>query len=300
MWRVTLFFRNLYLRIAVTFLRVVFKLTRPASVAKHVHTTLRISSRDAGRTITAHLYKRDTPTPSVPQPALINFHGSGMIFPAFGSDDEFCHHVCQNTDYAVIDVQYRLSPENPFPAAVNDVEDVIRWVLGQPDKYDLTRLSASGFSAGGNLALVAAGVLLPQDTFRSVLAFYPGVDLAKNPAEKIAPDTSGKAIPPRIARFFNNCYIPVDVDARDPRISPLYADPTRFPTRLLMITAGRDNLAPEAEELVSRVKKQADHHVVFQRMENCDHGWDKSVNAGPIQEEAKRRAYSMAIDMLRD
>ena len=124
--------------------------------------------------------------------------------------------------------------------------------------------------------------------------------MAKDPAEKIAPDTSGKLIPPRIARLFASCYIPVGVDARDPRISPLYADPTRFPTRLLMITAGRDNMAPEAEELVARVQEQTDHHVVFQRMEHCDHGWDKLVNAGPVQEEAKRRAYSMAVDMLTD
>lgn len=299
MWRPTLFFRNLYLRITVTFLRILYKITRPAPVAKHRHSILKIPSRDPHRTITAHLYKRDTPSPSIPQPALINFHGSGFIFPAFGSDDEFCHHICQNTDYAVIDVQYRLSPENPFPAAVNDAEDVTRWVLGQPDKYDLTRLSTSGFSSGGNLAIVTAGALLPPNTFRSVLAFYAGVDWVKEPAEKIAPDTSGKVIPPRIARFFRDCYVPVDVDPRDPRISPCYGDLARFPARLLMITAARDNLAPEAEEFVSRVKEQGERHVVLQRMEHCDHGWDKLVKLGPAQVAAKERAYSMAVDMLR-
>ncbi|KAJ5979850.1 hypothetical protein N7481_007148 [Penicillium waksmanii] len=301
MWRITLFFRNLYLRITVNFLRAVFKLTRPAPIPSHARSTLNIPSRDVGRTITANLYTKDDPSTSLPQPVLINFHGSGMIFPAFGSDDEFCHHISQNTKYAVIDVKYRLSPENPFPAAMNDAEDAIRWVQGQAEKYDLTRLSISGFSAGGNLAIVAATAIMPKNTFRSVLTFYPGVDLASDPAEKVAPDTSsGKVIPPRIARFFHRCYIPVGVDARDPRISPLFADLSGFESKLLVITAARDNMAPEAEHFASLVKEKTvrSDDVVAHRMEQCEHGWDKAPNLGPVQEEAKWRAYSMAIDML--
>ncbi|KAJ5288062.1 hypothetical protein N7478_003748 [Penicillium angulare] len=299
MWRITLFFRNFYLRITVTLLRILFKLTRPAIATKNFHAALQIPSRDAGRNITAHLYKKDTP-PSRPQPVLINLHGSGMIFPAFGDDDEFCHHVFQRTDHAVIDVKYRLSPENPFPAAINDVEDLVRWIMAQPERYDLARLSISGFSSGGNLAIVAAAVLFPKDTFHSVLTFYPGTELASDPTGKIAPDNSGKLIPPRIARFFHCCYIPVGVDARDPRISPLFADFSNFPSKLLVVTAARDNMAPEAEEFAMRVKKQTGYEPVLQRMEQCEHGWDKNAKGGPVQEEAKRRAYSMAVDMLKE
>ncbi|KAL4888259.1 Alpha/Beta hydrolase protein [Aspergillus ambiguus] len=299
MWRITLFFRKIYLRITVTLLRSLFKLARPEIAAKNVHAALRVPSRDASRNITAHLYTRDT-SPSRPQPVLINFHGSGMIFPAFGDDDEFCHRISQSTDHAVIDVKYRLSPEKPFPAAINDVEDVVRWIMAQPEKYDLTRLSISGFSAGGNLAIVAAAVLFPKDTFHSVLTFYPGTDLASDPAGKIAPDNCGRLIPPWIASFFHRCYIPVGVDARDPQISPLFADFSNFPSKLLVVTAARDNMAPEAEEFAMRVKKQTGHEPVLQRMEQCEHGWDKYPEGGPVQEEAKRRAYSMAVDMLKD
>lgn len=304
MWRITLFFRNIYLRITVNLLRAVFKLTRPAPIASHAHSTLNIPSRDVGRTITANLYTKDGPFPSLPQPVLINFHGSGMIFPAFGSDDQFCNHISQKTNYAIIDVKYRLSPESPFPAAVNDAEDVIRWVQGQPQKYDLTRLSISGFSSGGNLAIVTATAIMTKFTFRSVLTFYPGVDLASEPAGKVPPDTSaGKVIPARIARFFHRCYIPVGVDARDPRISPLFADLTGFGSKLLVITAARDNMAPEAERFASLLKEQTGRgsgDVVLCRMEECEHGWDKAPSLGPVQEEAKWRAYSMAIDMLKD
>ncbi|KAJ5682487.1 hypothetical protein N7462_005652 [Penicillium macrosclerotiorum] len=291
--------RYLRLKILVTLLRTAFRLSRPLPIATNPHTVLGIPSRDAKRKITAHVYARESASlPS--QPVLINFHGSGMIFPHFGSDDEFCHYISQNTEVTVLDVQYRLSPENPFPAALNDVEDVIRWVLGQPDKYDLTRLSISGFSAGGNLALAASGVLLPQDTFRSVLAFYPGTDLFKNPEGKAAFEDCGKTLPPRISRLFSACYIPEGVDARDPRISPIYADPARFPARMLMITASGDNMAPEAEELAALVEKQANHHVVLKRMEHCIHGFDKNTKPGTVAEEAKIRAYSMAAEMLKE
>jgi acetyl esterase/lipase len=301
MWRITLFFRNIYLRITVNLLRSVFKLTRATPVASNAHSTLNIPSRDAGRTITANLYTKDNKSPSTPQPTLINFHGSGMIFPAFSSDDAFCNHISQESNHAVIDVKYRLSPENPFPAAINDAEDTIRWVLSQPEIYDPARLSISGFSAGGNLAIVTAAVLMPKHTFHSVLTFYPGVDLASDPAGKIAPDPTGKLIPPCIARFFHRCYIPVGVDARDPRISPLFADLSGFEARLLVVTAARDNMAPEAEEFVSSVRKQTGRvdDVVLHRMEYCGHGWDKDPNVGAVQEEAKWRAYSMAIDMLK-
>lgn len=130
------------------------------------------------------------------------------------------------------------------------------------------------------------------------------MDLASDPAGKFAPDTSaGKVIPARIARFFHRCYIPVGVDARDPRISPLFADLSGFGSKLLVVTAARDNMAPEAEQFVSLVKEQTgrgDDDVVLCRMEECEHGWDKTPSLGPVQEEAKWRAYLMARDMLRD
>lgn len=264
-----------------------------------MHEAWKIPSRDAKRAIAVHVYSKVAP-PSTPQPTLINFHGSGMIFPAFGEDDEFCHYVSQNTEYVVLDVQYRLAPENPFPAAVHDVEDAVRWVLNHPDKFDLSRLSISGFSAGGNLALVASGVLLPRHTFRSVLTFYPGTDFTRVPEEMVAPDPQGKIIPPGMARMFRNCYIPLGVDARDPRISPLMADPDNYPDRALVITAARDNMAPEAEDLAAILQKRSTGHVVSKRMEQCEHGFDKRAVEGSVHARAKETVYAMAVDMLKE
>lgn len=98
----------------------------PRPLPSHVR---HIASRDAGRTIKVNVYQ---PAKSAkPSPVLVNLHGSGFILPAHGSDDLFCREISRETAYTVLDVQYRLAPENPFPAALNDAEDVINWVLGQ-------------------------------------------------------------------------------------------------------------------------------------------------------------------------
>ncbi|OOF90864.1 hypothetical protein ASPCADRAFT_211815 [Aspergillus carbonarius ITEM 5010] len=256
-----------------------------------------IQSRDAGRTIKAHVY-RNVSASAGPTPVLINFHGSGFLLPLHGSDDAYCRQMSRETDRTVLDVQYRLAPENPFPAALNDVEDVVKWVLGQPEKYDLRRVSLSGFSAGGNLSLAAASNLFPSDTFHSVLAIYPVVDLHTDPALKTAPDTSGRPIPARMSRIFDRCYVHTAYDTRDPRISPLYASADRFPDRVMIVTAACDNLAPEAEALAAKIAKESGKLVVRQRMPGCNHGWDKSARAGTVQGDAREKTYAMAVAML--
>ncbi|PIG82375.1 esterase/lipase [Aspergillus arachidicola] len=157
-----------------------------------------IQSREAARTIKAHVY-RSASAPN-PTPILINFHGSGFMIPMHGSDDEFCRQVSRETGYTVLDIQYRLAPENPFPAALHDAEDAVNWVLQRPEKFDTSRLAISGFSAGGNLALALSSSVFPRGTFRSLLAFYPPVDLYTEPGLKTPPDPAGKPLPAALAR----------------------------------------------------------------------------------------------------
>ncbi|KAJ5613675.1 Alpha/beta hydrolase fold-3 [Penicillium herquei] len=256
-----------------------------------------IPSRDAGRTIKVHVYR--TSSAPGPSPVLINAHGSGFMLPVHGSDDEFCRQMSRETKCTVLDIQYRLAPENPFPAALNDVQDSINYALGRPDEFDTSRVSLSGFSAGGNLTLSASANLFPQDTFHCVIAIYPVTDLYTSAHDKVAPNPlEKKQIPPRIARFFDRCYVPASFDPRDPRISPSFAPVDQFPRRILMITADGDTLAPEAETLGSQLAKRTGSQVIMERMVGCWHGWDKTVTPGSPQQEAKERAYRMAAEML--
>lgn len=287
----------LYLKIVTTLLRALTLLRgRPAS---HPDAIQYIPSRDQSRTIKAHIYQPPTGTKTLgPSPVLINFHGSGFIIPAHGSDDTFCREVSLRTAHTVLDIQYRLSPEHPFPAPVHDTEDVVNWVLSQPAKYDARRVSISGFSAGGNLALVACSCLFPRDTFNSVLAFYPSTAPYIDPGTLTVPQTGGRPLPVPLLRFFRKCYMQGDIDARDPRISPALADPARFPGRVLVITAGYDNLAGHAEKLVERLREDENRVVVHERMDRCNHGWDKFARKGSREWELKVRAYEMAVQML--
>lgn len=255
-----------------------------------------IPSRDASRKIKAHVYQ--SASTLNPCPILINFHGSGFLIPMHGSDDEFCRQVSRETGYTVLDVQYRLAPEHPFPAALHDAEDAVTWVLQRPEKFDLSWVAISGFSAGGNLALALSSNIFPRGTFRSLLAFYPPVDLYTEPGSKTPPDPAGKPLPAVLARVFDRCYIPASYDARDPRISPYYAQPDRFPDRILMVTAACDSLAGEAEALAAKINREPGKEVMSHRMQGCNHGFDKSAPEGSIPADAKDKAYTMAVATL--
>lgn len=255
-----------------------------------------IQSREAARTIKAHVY-RSASAPS-PTPILINFHGSGFIIPMHGSDDEFCRQVSREAGYTVLDIQYRLAPENPFPAALHDAEDAVNWVLQRPEKFDTSRLAISGFSAGGNLALALSSSVFPRGTFRSLLALYPPVDLYTEPGLKTPPDPAGKPLPAALARVFDRCYIPASYDARDPRISPLYAQPDRFPDRILLVTAACDSLAGEAEALAAKIGKEPEREISVHQMQGCNHAFDKNAPEGSTSANAKDKSYAMAVAML--
>ncbi|KAJ5658616.1 alpha/beta-hydrolase [Penicillium longicatenatum] len=299
MWLIT-YLAYLQLKISALILRVLVRLVE-GTFTSNPDAVHNLPSRDPRRKIKVHIYKPSLSKTDIlePRPVLINFHGSGFVIPAHGSDDAFCREITQRTNYTVLDVQYRLSPENPFPAAVHDVEDVVKWVLQQPAHYDLTRVAVSGFSAGGNLALVAASTLFPKDTFRSVITFYPSTEGHNDPATLVAPEAGGRTIPVSTMRLFARCYVQAEVDRQDPRILPVFADPARFPKNVLVITAGYDILADEGERLAVQLKKDPKRNVVYQRMPKCNHGWDKKALPGTREWEQKNLAYDLAVEMLR-
>lgn len=289
--------RYLRLKVCAIFVRLLFRLQfgrllpSPTSV-------LYLPSRDLGqRSIKVNIYRPSAPG-SEPTPVLINFCGSGFIVPLHGSDDLFCRRVVDETQYTVLDVEYRLAPEHPWPAAHHDAEDVINWVLQRPKQFDLSRIALSGFSAGAQMACVASAVTFPRETFSTLLLFYPPADLSVPPSEKHAPDTSGKPMPKWLLDIFLECYLPQGQDPTDPSVSPLFAPMENFPRDVLVVTAAGDNLCLEGESLCSRIRDRSDRHVVHYRAEGCDHAWDKQVQSGRKQEGARDHAYALAVTLL--
>lgn len=294
MWLVT----YLRLKVSVSVLRLYFRIFAGLPPRVTPPDYLHIPSRDPKRRIRAHVYRPQSAA-AQPSAVLINLHASGYVLPLHGTDDAYCKHVASTTPYTVLDVAYRLAPENPFPAAVEDVEDVVRYVLDRPAQYDRGRLSISGFSAGGALSLVASGVLFPRDTFRAVVAFYPPCDLSILPAKKHAPRPPRQpVIPPSMARLFDACYMQPGTRSDDPRVSPAFIAPDRFPSNMAIFTGECDSLAPEANELAGRISAVPGRNVVHKMYEDCDHEWDKGPVPGSIQDRAKQDAYKRAVEVL--
>ncbi|KFY17436.1 hypothetical protein V492_00685 [Pseudogymnoascus sp. VKM F-4246] len=292
------FLRYLRLKFLISSLRILVRLVAPLP-APNPDFILSIPSRDKGRAIRANVYNPSSETRSAegPRPVLINFFGSGFALQYHGADEPFCRFIATKTSHIVLDIQYRVAPENPFPAALNDAEDAVKYVISRPDEYQISHVSLSGFSSGGTLALVVS-TLFPHGTFQSLTGFYPSPSMAGDPAARKAP-VPGRERPSFWTKVFREAYIR-GKDARDPRISPFFADTANFPQEMLIFTADHDVSATDMEALAERIKMEghaSGRNLVLRRMEDCDHGFDKNKKR-ENQMEAGREAYAEAAEFL--
>ncbi|KAK0546541.1 hypothetical protein OC845_004552 [Tilletia horrida] len=158
------------------------------------------ASKDGSPKIDTHALAA-SPDSLFPVPVHITMHGSGFITPNLGEDSEFASWLACQSAFAkqggvVFDSDYRKAPEHPFPAGLEDVEDVIRYVWSKPDIYDRSRITIGGFSAGATLAIGAAY------TVANGKAFVPNPDTnikatpeEKELSEKAAAELAPNGIP---------------------------------------------------------------------------------------------------------
>ncbi|KAL5418094.1 hypothetical protein PMIN06_006063 [Paraphaeosphaeria minitans] len=265
--------------------------------------TLYIPSRDRTRKIKAHLYTpRASPaSPSSPKPVLVNWHGSGWTIPFHGSDVAFCARMAKELDAYVVDADYRKAPEDPFPAALQDVKDVLDWVASQPERFDATRVAVSGASAGGSLALIASSTLrasLKVD-IRAALAHYPATDLSLKAEDRVIPKPV-LPLPPAILELFYSNYVGTDVAMRrDPRVSPMYAKVEEYPRTVVIITCEGDTLSVEAKRLAEKLD-DGSRKVVKCVLEGMNHGYDVGAKPGTKLWDSREKAHALMIEALKD
>lgn len=106
------------------------------------------------------------PAPGERRPLLVHFHGGGWVLGSLDEADETCRRIACEADVAVVSVDYRLAPEHPYPAAIEDAAAATRHVLAEPDRFGAVpeRIGVSGDSAGGHLAAVTALGLRNEQT----------------------------------------------------------------------------------------------------------------------------------------
>jgi acetyl esterase len=182
------------------------------------------------------------------RPAVVYFHGGGWVQGDLETHHGLCARLALGSGALVVAIDYRLAPEHPFPAAVEDCLAAYRWLRshGREIGADPTRVAVAGDSAGGNLAAVvsqqvaAAGE--PPPTAQALI--YPAVDFVLDtPSHRDLED--GHIIPRDRILWYADQYLPAGVDRLDPRASPLRARDLAGQPPTLVVTAGFDPLRDE-------------------------------------------------------
>lgn len=177
---------------------------------------------------------------------LVYAHGGGWVTGDLQYADELCRHLAAQASLRVVSVDYRLAPEHPFPAAVDDIDAAVEWAMalagGEP-------VFVGGDSAGGNLAAAAAQ---RHAGITGLVAIYPVVD--HDPTRPSYRDhVQGFPIGAADMAWFFDHYAPPEC-RDDPRVSPLRGIRDGHPPTYLL-TAGHDPLCDEgfayAEELAA-------------------------------------------------
>ena len=173
--------------------------------------------------ITARVY---TPFGHRTCPAIAVLHGGGWWMgggaTGFHINDGLCRALCAHLGAVVLNVDYRLAPEHPYPAPLNDVYQTLNWIAGNADalRVDAGRLAVLGISSGGNLA--AAAALMARDRggppLRAQLLITPALDAtASSPSIRQEPATLAEK------QMVRQLYTYGQSDLRHPYLSPLHA-----------------------------------------------------------------------------
>jgi acetyl esterase len=194
---------------------------------------------------------RDAPAAGVPVrvyrpvaegvlPAIVHLHGGGWVLGDLDTHDSVCRDLAAQTGCAVVAVDYRLAPEHPFPAALEDSLAAVRAVdeLG----LDPERVAVYGDSAGGGLAAVIAREL--RGALRHQALVYPVCDARLGATDSYARYAEGYFMTAADMRWFMDHYA-AGVDPTDPRLSPLAAEDVSGAAPATIVLAGCDPLRDE-------------------------------------------------------
>lgn len=198
---------------------------------------------------------------------ILYFHGGGFILGSIESHAELAARLAFITGYSVFSVGYRLSPENPYPAALEDALSVYKYLLTVGKEP--ANIALGGDSAGGNLTLVLLQRLLSENIPLPAAAFLisPWVDL-NNSGESFRTNRLTDYITHEAAEKWSALYRNGENPA-DPLISPLYADLLEMPPLLIQVGTA-ETLFSQIDKFASQAIKRAPS-VTYEKLEGMFH-----------------------------
>ena len=192
-------------------------------------------------------------------PAIVYFHGGGWVVGDLDTHDGTCRLLAATSRCLVVSVDYRLAPEHPFPAAVDDCLAAYAWVHGNSEELGFApgQVGVMGDSAGGNLAAVVAqqtrdGEPAPPPVAQGLV--YPAVDALLRSESLLSMGDGFSLTLPDIERFRAE-YLPDPADWEDPRASPLLAGDVAGVAPALVVTAGFDPLRDDGARYAEALRR---------------------------------------------
>jgi len=221
-------------------------------------------------------------------PLLIFFHGGGFVFGDLESHDGVCRVLCRHAGVRVLAIDYRLAPENKFPAAVEDARAALRWAFAHAGELgaDPARVAVGGDSAGGHLSAVVAQLVArdggPAPALQVLL--YPPVNRPGSyPSKELFAD--GFFLTRTEIDFFESAYAgEVPDDPADARRHPMVGDLTAL-APALVVTAGFDPLRDEGEAYAAALSA-AGTPVELGRYPSLIHGFANMIGFSRASREA--------------
>ncbi len=205
-------------------------------------------------------------------PVLVWFHSGGFAMGSPELGDDICRRLANEVECIIVSIDYRLAPEHPYPAALEDGLAVYNWVQAAPELLGptLDRIGVAGESAGGNLAMALAlkcrdcGLRLPD----CQVSIYGTAEMRiSNPEYGDLPFLTNDDI-----RWFWHAYLAEGSSSSDPYVSPAAAPDLSGLSPLLVLTAEHDPTRDATEEFARRVEA-AGGEVELRRYLGVQHGF---------------------------
>ena len=211
---------------------------------------------------------------AAPAPVCLFFHGGGWVIGSVDTHDALCTALADRSGVVVVSVEYRLSPESPFPEPLDDCVAALRWVVDNAGDLgvDPARVAVAGDSAGGNLA--AAVAIRARDEGGPALAFqlllYPVVDHSFSQPSYVE-NAEGYFLTADAMRWFSAHYLG-GADPTDPLAAPLHAPDLSGLPPALVLTGEYDPLRDEGEAYGARLQ-EAGVPTTVERHDGMVHGF---------------------------